>query len=132
MNELAPIGAPTDLRAQQYAAFASRILETRRFTLGDEKLLQLEMAEFFRSEGWPFEREKALGNGDICDFFIAGCVAVEVKIKGARSAIYRQCERYCMHDEVRAIVLATAVAMAVPERIMGKPAFVALLGTGWL
>lgn len=132
MNEHAQICAPSDPRAQQYAAFLSRILECRRFTLGDEKLLQAEMERLFTGEQMPFEREKALGNGDICDFFIAGAVAVEVKIKGGRNAIYRQCERYCAHDEVKALVLATNVAMALPSHINGKPAFVALLGAGWL
>jgi hypothetical protein len=130
MSAPPPIGGPD--RGQPYAAFIARILETRRFTLGDEKLLQAEMAEFFAAEHFAVEREKALGDGDICDFFIAGQVAVEVKIKGARRAIFRQCRRYCAHDEVKALVLATNIAMGLPKLINGKPTFVASLGAGWL
>lgn len=74
-------------------------------------------------------REVELVKGDIIDFMV-GPIGVEVKIKGQRRAIYRQCERYCEHACVGSLVLATNVAMGMPETINGKPVFVASLGRG--
>jgi hypothetical protein len=79
-----------------------------------------------------------LGDGDIVDFLVItevmplSGVAIEVKIKGSRRAIYRQIERYCRHDAVEEIVLATNVPMSLPATIGGKSAYVANLSRGWL
>ena len=125
-----PIGTGSPMTEWDVAAVL-RVLDCARLPLDDEKLLQTAMALRFTAAGIAHEREKSLGDGDIVDFLIGG-VAVEVKIKGARAAIYRQCARYCAHDAVTAIILATNIAMALPERVGGKPAFVAMLGSGWL
>lgn len=114
------------------ARLVAHILSTRRLSLADEKVLQQEIGRVLAECGIPFEREKGLGDGDICDFLIAGGIALEIKIKGGKVAIYRQCRRYCAHDEVRALILATAVAMGLPPTIDGKPAVVASLSEGWL
>lgn len=122
MNELAPIGPPDIVR----------LIQRRALPLGDEKILQAQMAHEFTTAGIIFEREKHLSHSDIVDFLTDAGIAIEVKIKGGKFEIYRQCERYCMHEEVRALVLATAVAMALPTTINGKPAMIASLGRGWL
>lgn len=107
------------------------LLTKHRLPLSDEKILQAEMAAVFEAAGIGFRREVRLGDGDIVDFMVGGC-AVEVKIKGGKRSIYRQCERYCGHPEVSELVLATNVPMSLPAEICGKPVAVALLGLGWL
>ena len=82
-------------------------------------------------ENIEHEREVRLAPGDIVDFMIGG-VAIEVKIGGRKRSIYDQCERYCEHERVEALVLATSVAMGFPPEIKGKPCYVASLGRGWL
>lgn len=116
------------------------LLTTRTFPLSDEKALQVEMAAAFTAAGIAFEREVHLGAGDIIDFmaFADGgeCLnvglGIEVKIKGARRAIFRQVERYCGYPAVREIILATNVPMNLPYEINGKPTAIAALGRGWL
>jgi hypothetical protein len=124
----------TDLAARVVA-----LLERAPLPLSDEKQLQADMLQLFQREGLAVVREVRLDAGDIVDFMIldGSCsyqagLAIEVKIKGQRRAIYRQLERYCAHPRVNGIVLATNVAMALPAAIGGKPAAVAQLGRAWL
>lgn len=107
------------------------LLTTHRLPLSDEKLLQLSISDVFEAAALDFEREVSLGDGDIVDFMV-GDLAIEVKIKGERRAIFRQLERYCRHDAVGRILLATNVPMMLPVEIMGKPTAIAALGRGWL
>lgn len=108
-----------------------QLLTTHRLPLSDEKLLQAEIAGVFSAAGLAYRREVHLGPRDIVDFMV-GSVAVEIKIKGARRAIYRQLERYCNYTEVGAIVLATNVPMSLPATILTVPTAIAALGRGWL
>lgn len=115
------------------------LLTRHRLTLSDEKKLQEEIAVVLSDDGMLFRREHRLAPGDIVDFFVLyqtevafeGC-AIEVKIKGNRRDIFRQCERYCRHDDVCELVLATNVPMGLPADIMGVPVALAALGRGWL
>ena len=109
-----------------------RLLENCPLPLGDEKLLQEQTASALDAAGLIFERERRLSPHDIVDFLIEDGIALEMKIKGGRFAIYRQCERYCGFDAVHGLILATNVAMSLPPAINGKPTSVALLGRGWL
>ncbi|MGJ5163184.1 hypothetical protein [Bradyrhizobium sp. HKCCYLR1051] len=114
------------------------LLERAPLPLSDEKALQAEMHALLQREGFAVSREVRLDASDIVDFmifdgdYVLSGLAIEVKIKGQRRAIYRQVERYCGHPRVAGIVLATNVAMALPERIKGVPACVAQLGRAWL
>jgi hypothetical protein len=108
-----------------------RFMESRRWPLSDEKRLQESVADELAANGIEFEREVTLAHGDVIDFMV-GNVGMELKIKGQRRAIYRQCERYCLHERVHGLVLASAVAMGVPAFVNGKPLFVAHLGIGGL
>ncbi|MBR0871180.1 hypothetical protein JQ633_12485 [Bradyrhizobium tropiciagri] len=119
------------------------VLSRYRMPLTDEKALQVEIAKVLMSCDLPHQREVDLGGGDIVDFMVlrpglslqkgtAPGVAIEVKIGGSRRAIFRQLERYCAHDAVEEIILATAVYMGLPETIGGKPAHVLPLGRAWL
>jgi len=114
-----------------------RILTSHRFTLADEKLLQVEIAAALATAGVSFRREVHLGPGDIVDFMIDNPfgfdgIAIEVKVKGNRRAIFKQLQRYCAYREVGAILLATNVPMDLPATIHDKPASIAALGRGWL
>lgn len=108
-----------------------RLIERLRLPLSREKVLQRDLTPHLEAFGASVRREHDLGDGDIIDFLVDG-VGLEIKIKGQRRAIYRQCERYCRHDAVQALVLATNAAMGMPATIAGKPVFVASLGRGWL
>lgn len=107
------------------------LLTRHRFTLADEKLCQAEIAGVLTASGLAFEREVHLGPSDIIDFMV-GNVGIEIKVKGARRAIYRQLERYCAYEAVGQIVLGTNVPMNLPLEINGKPTAIAAIGRGWL
>lgn len=107
------------------------VLRSRAFSITTEKELQAEIEKAFIKEGVEFEREYRLDNKNIVDFFIDG-VAVEVKIKGAKKAVYKQCERYCSFDETKALVLVTNLTMGFPKQINGKDCYYHSLGKSWL
>lgn len=110
----------------------TNLIEVSKLSLTDEKQTQVHIAKVLDAGGVAFEREVRLSDRDIVDFMVDGSVAVEVKIKGQRKAIYRQLERYAAHNQVKAVVLVTSVAMTLPPEIGGKPATVASLSKGWL
>lgn len=107
------------------------LLSRLRLPLADEKALQERIAEAFTLAGFVFEREVRLSPGDIIDFMVGDC-GVEVKIKGRRREIFKQCVRYCSHERVHALVLATNIPMGLPESINGKPVAICDLGRAWL
>lgn len=100
--------------------------------LGSEKAVQEELSRVLDAAGMRHKREVELSPGNVVDFMVEGGIAIEVKIKAPKRSIYRQCERYCEHPQVEALVLATATAMGFPQKIHGKPCWVASLGRGWL
>lgn len=114
------------------------LIERSRLPLADEKALQAEMAMLFAGAGLFVDREVRLSPDDIVDFLafepmeLFYGLAIEVKIKGQRRAIYKQLERYCGHPRVTGIVLATNIVLGLPPRINGKPVTLANLGRGWL
>jgi len=109
-----------------------QLVQRTRFRLTDEKSVQEALSKALSERGIPHEREVTLGPGDIVDFMLPDGLAVEIKIKASRRAIYRQCERYCRSEKVSALVLATATATGFPPELAGKPCWVASLGTGCL
>lgn len=110
----------------------TRLLQSNRFPLTDEKGTQSGIEAAFAAAGIAFEREVRLSPKDIVDFMVEGNIAVEVKIKGQARSIYRQLVRYSEHPAVEHILLATSVSMHLPPTIEGKPAKVASLSQGWL
>lgn len=107
------------------------IIERHRLPLNDEKVTQAAIANALELAGVSFEREVRLSDADIVDF-MAGTIAIEVKIKGAKAAIYRQLERYAEHGCVTSILLVTSRSMHLPALIKGKPTLVASLSRGWM
>lgn len=108
-----------------------RVIEAARLDLSSEKAAQAGIASALEKAGLSFVREHVLAQGDVIDLFGEG-VGIEVKISGSARAIFRQIERYALHDAVKAIVLATNRAMRLPAEVAGKPAVVVSMGKGWL
>ena len=115
--------------AAQHAAAIIEHLRAYRFRLNTERVLQDEMEEALRAGSFPVSREHRLPGAGIIDIMV-GRVGIEAKIDGSKREIFRQCSRYCDHDDVGALILATNVALGLPR--MAKPAFVLNLGRAWL
>ena len=116
------------------AANLVRLLRRCRLDLSTEKHLQEGVERALTAAGISFEREKPLSARDIPDFFVAGGIVIECKMrnKARKIEVYKQLCRYAEHAEVTAIILASNISMGMPGDINGKPAYVASLSQGWL
>lgn len=112
------------------------LLDLGRFDYADEKVCQRQMEKFLSEKGIKFIREHNLrGDHGIVDFYFpTSGVALEAKaFKGwSKKRVYRQCERYCLSDEVNGLILATGKSQGLPAEIHGKPTTVYQLGRGFL
>lgn len=110
-----------------------RVLNSHRFPITTESRLQEAMHSALVDEGIPAVREFRLSAGSRIDLFVRDVgVGIECKIKGGRRDIWRQVERYCEHDQITALILATNVAMALPAEVHGKPTHVLHLARAWM
>lgn len=109
-----------------------RMVSTRPIPLNDEKETQAELSRLLTEAGVLHKREVRLSPGNVVDFMLEGGLAIEVKLSASKRAIYRQCKRYCEHEQVKALILVSATATGFPADIEGKPCWVASLGRGWL
>lgn len=109
-----------------------RTLSSRRFSLTNEKKTQEEIEASLTAAGIRNAREVRLGDGDIIDFVIEGSIGAEVKIKGGKMDIFRQCQRYARHNALSALILVTNVPTGFPKEINGKPVYVVNLARAWL
>ncbi len=100
--------------------------------LKDEKSVQVSIETVLNSHGFDFKREVRLSQKDIVDFMLKDGIAVEVKLGGRPMPTFKQCERYCEHPQVNALVLMTAKTMGFPPEVKGKPCYYVSLSTGWL
>lgn len=109
-------------------------VEKHRFDLTSEQHVQDEIENRFKAFNVPYKREyeSGLPKEDRPDFFVADAIAVEVKIKYSKYAIYKQLERYAMLDKVKMVVLITSKAMGLPETINNKPIHYISISTAWL
>lgn len=109
------------------------ILKPRRFNLHNEKILQAEIHDCLLSlHGISVVREFVLDRKNTIDFLIGEDVGIEVKIGGAKRAIFRQCERYCQFDRIKELLLVTNRSMGFPPQINGKDCYILNLGKAWL
>lgn len=100
------------------------LLQSQRYRLGNEYLLQADVEKILKDNSIPYRREHRLSAGDRVDFFVAGHIALELKIKMPARRVYRQLERYAIHDEVDSLVLMTLGVGGVPPSINDKPVYV--------
>lgn len=109
------------------------ILTKHRFSMEKEKETQLEIAALLKSNNIEFTREFILDKKNTIDFmFEEQGIGMEVKIKGGKRAIYRQCERYCSFDKINVLILVTGRSMGMPKEINNKPIYLINLSTAWL
>jgi len=107
-----------------------KIIRSLRLNLSNEKITQSQVYEAVKQLGYT--REYILPDKrSIPDLFAEG-IAIEIKIKGSKMQIYRQCERYCAFDEVKALILCTNKSMGFPAEINGKPCYYINIGKAWL
>lgn len=107
-------------------------LRALRLPLRDEKEAQAVLEGQLREAGFDFVREHRLSPGNIVDFYFpATKVGLEVKLKAPKREIFRQIKRYCEHDEVEGLILASGTFMGLPGDIGGKPVWFVSLSQNW-
>lgn len=100
-----------------------------KYDLTSEHVTQQQIASALEHAGVRFEREYVLGDRERVDFLCAGGIAIEVKLRQWRAReVHRQVVRYCGHQAVTAMVLATGRSIGMPREINGKPVVVIPLG----
>lgn len=109
-----------------------KLVHGNKFSLTDEKETQVQLSKIFDDNKIPYAREYSLSKEDIVDFLVNDSIAIEVKIKGQKRAIYRQLVRYATHEKVKNVILLTGVSMGLPSEIEGKPTYFGSLSRGWL
>ena len=103
-----------------------------RIRLSSEDQAQADVEEALRRAGLDFEPQKVLSARDRIDVFCRG-VAVEIKVKGQRTAIMRQLDRYAALEDVKAVMLVSGIAWPFSGgEIGGKPFRAVHLGAAWL
>lgn len=123
--------SPQERALARLGDFCSRL----RLDMALEKRAQADLESALQAAGLEFEREKPLSKSDIPDFLVKVegiTVALELKTRAQRKAIFRQLERYAEHGSVDCLLLMTGTAMGLPSAINGKPAAVVSMGGGWL
>lgn len=98
--------------------------------LTNEKNLQAEIAGRLQTHNIEFQKEVPV-NGGIIDF-LCGSIGIEVKIKGTKRGIYRQCAAYTQDDEIKEFILLTSKTCQLPKEINGVECTVLSLSAGWL
>ncbi len=106
-------------------------LQKRRFNPENEKILQGQIEKSLADAGVLFEREVVLDKGSRIDFMV-GDIGIEVKIKGQKREIYKQCERYCGFESIKKLILLTSKSMGIDEEILGKPVYFININRAWL
>lgn len=111
-----------------------KFLKTQRIPLENEKVLQAEIAQALiaRFPAEMIEREQYLDPENVIDILVDGAIGIEIKIKGSKRDIHRQCARYCAFARIQVLILVTNVSLGFPEEINGKPCYVVKLGRAWL
>lgn len=106
-------------------------LKTKRFSMTNEKKAQMQMYEILKP--LDYVREHRLDDKNIPDFFhLQHGIGIEVKIKGSKKNIYRQLERYCTFETVKALILVTGRQLGLPPEIGGKPCYYVNLSKAYL
>lgn len=124
---------------QQHVSEVFTLLKGRRFELQQEKTLQRQMWDLFQKTdlGYAIYWNYYLDESNNIDFFFEVCdksgFGIEVKInKGSKKSIYRQCERYCQFDVIKALILVTNRSIGFPKEILNKPCYIFNVGMAWL
>jgi hypothetical protein len=116
----------------QTSAQIATLLNRHRFRYENEKELQAGIETLLRQHGIVFEREASLGEAGVIDFLVEGGLGVEVKTKGALTAVTIQVHRYTRQEEVKSLLLVTTRARHrdLPDTMNDTPVRVAWLAHG--
>ncbi|WP_421849838.1 hypothetical protein [Oricola sp.] len=106
-------------------------LERFRVSLRAEKATQADIARCLDTIGRAYQREVRLDAKNVIDFLVDG-IGIEVKLKGVKRNVLRQCRRYCAFEEIRGLILFTNLAMGLPADLHGKPVMVVSAGRAHL
>jgi len=106
-------------------------LQHVKFDLSSEKSLQLQIAKRLDEKGISYKKEFIFDKTSTIDFLIDD-IGVEIKIKGAKKDIYKQCLRYSTYEQVKQILLVTNVAQGMPKTLNEKPVYILNLANAWL
>lgn len=103
------------------------------FPINNEIATQNAIEALFINKGVSFLREESLDRNSRPDFLI-GPVVVEVKIKGDRKAIIKQCLRYLQFDSVTGIILISSKTVANFADLIppGKQLRIVNISKAWL
>ncbi len=108
------------------------VLKNHRILLSNEKAVQSEIEELFIKKGIAHRREYILDDDNIIDFLLDSGVGIEVKIKGQKRAMYKQCLRYSQFEEIKDIILVTSASTGLPKELNGKETYILNLSKAWL
>lgn len=109
----------------------NQLLHGWNFDLTREKDVQEQVMRILKDH-FNIKRKHRLSEKSIVDFWIDEEIAVEMKVKGSKTAIFRQCQRYCEFEDVKCLLLLTARSMGFPPEIHGKPCYYISLSRGML
>jgi predicted AAA+ superfamily ATPase len=109
-----------------------KILTSYRFSLENEKLLQLQIENALLTNNIPHSKEYVLDKHNIIDFLCNNGIGIEVKIKGSKRSIYEQVLKYSQFADVKSIILITNKSIGNPPLHENKTLNVLNLGTAWL
>lgn len=121
-----------DASLAEKVRFVHQLLKRYRFSVDNEKRTQADIENVLTRAQVPFVRECNLGDAGVIDFMIDDTIGIEVKIKGSKMSMYRQCKRYCETGRFQHLILATLTAITLPADIDGTPTSVASLSTAFL
>ena len=108
------------------------LIERNRIDVSTEAAAHRAIADVLKADGLDAETEVRLSSKDRIDV-LAGTVGIEVKVQGRRREIAKQLQRYAEHDQIEALVLATAGPWPTQRATLnGKPVMLASLTKGWL
>lgn len=113
------------------AAHLLGLLRSARLPVNTEQELQRAVASVLERNGVRFRREAQVTGGKI-DFIAGKDVGIEIKIMGGKRAVYRQCNGYCRDTRIRELIVLTAINLALPHELHGKPVHVVSIGRAWL
>lgn len=113
------------LRAETIAS----VLKACRFRFSNEAQLQQAIEQALHARGILAHREAVLAAGERVDFLADGDIAIEVKIKGAFTAVAEQLQRYAASPSIACVLLVTTrrQLLAMPDTLHGKPVRCVLL-----
>jgi hypothetical protein len=126
--------------ATRQSCRVAELLSRARLPLDTEAALQAAIEQLLIDAKLTYAREVKVAGGRID--FLEGytgpcgphteCTGIEVKIKGGKRAIHRQCDAYCGDPRISRLIVVTAISLGLPLIMRGKPVTIIQLGRAWL